>query len=289
MIFALTLMGWGLFSFVALCYTVYLITRLSISFFQANGLINHPEVTEAVYFQVFDVEPIFFFMLLMGFAGVGLTAYIFSQSQFNYFKRLGEALNEFSFSGKKPVFKNLGPFAKHAAGFIEVVTLRIEKKGDQAIDEALKRVKADWPLSPKISWIDQLQFAGVTAMIAAFFTMLSLIFFWKITDRLIELSGYLVRYKVATGPLFFNAQSEIVSLVMTSVLSLMVIAFAYTGFCFGRRVSEASYAVLRDLRRFMENGLDHRVILRGDDPAKVLLPTINDALTRIEDKIRNGG
>ena len=285
-LFSSTLMAWGFCSVIALSYTVYIITRLSLSFFVANGMISHPEVLEAIYYQVFDLEPIFFFMLLLGFAGVATTAFIFSSSQFNYFKRLGDALAEFSLSGPHPNMKNLGPFNRPVNQFIEVVNLRMAKKGDASISERLAAIEKEWPLGPHVSWMDQIQFAAVSTLIAGFFTMLSLIFFWKVTDRLVELSGSLIRYKVASGPSFFNAQTEIVTLVMWTVFSLMIIAFGITGFRFGNRVSQAHYAVLRDLRKFMQGDFSQRVVLRNDDPAQVLLPQINEALARIAERIK---
>ncbi len=285
--FALTLVGWGVSAFFAMSYTVYIIIKLSLSFFTANGLVNHPEVAEAFYFQVFAVEGIFFFMLVLGFLGVGTMAFIFSNSQFNYFKRLGDALSEYAETHTMPNLKNLGPFGRHAAIFIEVVTLRMDRKGDEAIQSKLTEAAKFWPTRPHISWTDQAQFAAVATLIAGFFSMLSLIFFWKITDRMVDLSGQLIRYKAVTGPLFFNAQTDIITFVMWTIFAIMNLAFAVTGFRFGRRISQASYAVLRDLRRFMQGNLDHRVVLRGDDPAQVILPQVNEALDRLAAQIKS--
>lgn len=284
--FSATLTCWGMCSVIALSYTVYIITRLSLSFFVANGMVSNPEVLEAIYYQVFSLEPIFFFMLMLGFLGVASTAYMFSSSQFNYFKRLGDALSEFSLNGVNSGFKNLGPFNRTANQFMEIIDLRMAKKGDAAVSDRLAAIEKEWPLKPRLSWLDQVQFAAVSVLIAGFFSMLSLIFFWKVTDRLVELSGNLIRYKVATGPSFFNAQTEIVTLAMWMVFTLLIIAYALTGFRFGRRVSEAHYAVLRDLRKFMRGDLTQRVTLRTDDPAQVLLPQINEALVRISERIK---
>jgi hypothetical protein len=287
MVFALSLMGWGFFALLAMTYTFYIITRLSLSFFTANGMINHPEIAEAFYIQVFSVEGIFFFMLLLGFAGVGMMSYIFSNSQFNYFRRLGDALGEYAVSRTTPNMKNLGPFSRHATLFIEVMNLRFERKGDEAVQAKLAEAAKFWPNRPSVSWVDQLQFAVVAGLIAGFFAMLSLIFFWKITDRLVELSGQLIRYKTATGPLFFNAQTDVISFVLWTIFSFMLLAFGVTGYQFGKRISQASYAVLRDLRIFMQGNMEHRVILRMDDPAHVILPQLNEALDRLAAQSKN--
>lgn len=285
--FAAILVVWGTFSVTALAYSVYIVTRLSLSFFQANGMINNPEILEAVYYQVFSIEPVFFFMLVLGFFGVGVTSFLFSNSQYNYFKRLSEALAEYSVSGKIPSMKNLGPFSSYFSNFVSIISLRLEKKGDEVISTRLHDIDKLWPLTPKMSWFDQLQFASIAVLISGFFSMVSLIFFWKVTDRLIELSGMLIRYKVATGPSFFNAQIEIVNLVMWTIFILMTLAFAGTGYIFGKNVSQASYAVLRDLRKFMYGDLNQRIFLRSDDPARVLTPGMNDSLQRIAERIRS--
>lgn len=284
--FALKLMGWGALAVGAITYMVFLVAKISLSFFKANGMISNEEIVEAVYIRLFTVEPVFFFMMLVGFAGVGATAFLFSNSQFNYFKKLTEALQDFARNGVVHSPKNLGPFARNYAHFKEVVRLRLDGKGEEAAKQHIASLEKIWPKSPVVSWIDQLQFAGVAVLIAGFFTMLSVIFFWKVTDRLIELSGALIRYKSAHGPKFFMVQTEIVTLVMWTVFILMMVAFAQTGFQFGRKVSEASYAVLRDLKRFMCGELDHRVVLRNDDPAQTYVEDMNDALVRIAERIR---
>jgi methyl-accepting chemotaxis protein len=285
--FAGKLMAWGAFAVVSLTYVVFIVAKLSMSFFKANGMINSEEIIEAIYINIFSVEPVFFFMLLIGFAGVGMTAFMFGNSQFNYFKKLSEALGDLSRSGGVSCSKNLGPFAKNFNHFKEVIQLRFEKIEEAVIKDLINKNEKMWPKSPLLSWLDQLQFAIVAILIAGFFTMLSVIFFWKVTDRLIELSGALIRYKSTNGPKFFLVQNEIVSLVMWTVFVLMIGAYAQAGFAFGRKVSEAGYAVLRDMRRFMSGELDHRIVLRGDDPAKVYMPEMNEALSRIADRIKN--
>jgi hypothetical protein len=97
----------------------------------------------------------------------------------------------------------------------------------------------------------------------------------------------LVRFKTATGPNFLTEQVAIVEMVGITLLSFMCIAFMVTGYRYGRSVSESSYSILRDLRRFLEGTTDQRFFLRRGDLGREYVPSMNQALDKIAGRLKD--
>lgn len=273
---------------LTMAFALMIIAKLDVSFFEANGMIANEQLREAFYYNIFEVDPMSLMTTLFGLAAVGIVAAIFAHGQTNYFKRLGGLLNNLANSGEPPVAMRMGGFTPYIERFLNVVSLRMKHEREETIKTVLGSATRDWPLSPKIAWFDQLQFAAGAGALAILFSFLARIYFVEVNDRVVELSYRLVRFKSESGPRFFAEQIEIVNLVGYVVFGVMTAAFIVTGYRFSRSMSNSSYSCLRDLKRFMEGNFRQRLLLRSGDLGKEHIPQINKALDKIASKLEKG-
>lgn len=285
-LFSATLTFWSVFSFVVLFYVVAVLARLDISFFESNGMIQNPILREAFMDQIFNVDPIFFGIAGLGIFSVGLIAFIFTRSQHHYFERLRIALREFSENGKVPELTGLGAFNPHVHSFFRIIEMKMKKEDPTKIAASIEAADAVWPRKPMVSWGDQSQFVLVSAVIAAIFNITGLIFFLQVNKRVVDLSNQLIRFKVATGPTYFVVKEDVMWMVMWPVFLMMTCFFIATGFRLGRKISDATYAILRDLRVFMVKDPNQKLFLRRGDPGQELIEEMNESLAAVRRKIQ---
>lgn len=85
--------------------------------------------------------------------------------------------------------------------------------------------------------------------------------------------------------MFLQEQYELVSMLIWVVIIVTSITFISTGYKLGRLLSESNYAILRDMKRFMQGDKEQRIFLRSSDPVSEYVPQMNDALERIARKL----
>lgn len=285
-LFSATLTFWSVLSFVVLFYVVAVLARLDISFFESNGMIQNPILRDAFMDQIFNVDSIFFGIAGMGILSVAIIAFIFTRSQHHYFERLRIALREFSETGKVPELTGLGGFNPHVQSFFRIIEMKLRKEDPMKTAASIEAADAVWPRKPGVSWGDQSQFVLVSAVIAAIFNITGMIFFFQVNKRVVDLSNQLIRFKVATGPSYFAVKEEVMWMVMLPVFFMMTCFFISTGYRLGRKISDATYAILRDLRVFMMKDSNQKLFLRRGDPGQELIDEMNESLATIRRKIQ---
>ena len=284
--FAARMVFWSVLALSTLAFTVVIVARLDVAFFEANGMIRAPVLREAFYTQIFQIDPIFFGMLGLGFALVIGTSMLFAKSQLNYFRRLALAFQSFANTGHVPSASQMGPFSPHIGYFFDVVARRLKGEPSHKIDAVVTAAVRQWPRQPRISWVDQAQFMCVAGLLGVFFSGLCVVCYWKVNERVIDFATNAVRFTSNTAPqFFFNEQIQIVNMMVWAVLALITVNFALTGYKFGLQISEASYAILRDLRTFMEGDHEQRLFLRRAYPASAFAGRINGSLDKLAEKM----
>lgn len=283
--FAARMVVWSVLALGALVFTLVIVARLDVAFFEANGMIRAPVLREAFYTQIFQIDPIFFGMLGVGFALVIGVSMLFAKSQLDYFGRLAAAFQRFASTGQVPSASQLGPFSPHVGYFFDVVARRLNGEPSHKIQAVLAEAVRQWPRQPRISWVDQAQFMFVSGLLGLFFSALCVVCYWKVNDRVVDFANTAVRFTSNTAPqFFFHEQFQIVNMMVWAVLALTTINFAITGYKFGLQISEASYAILRDLRTFMEGDHEQRLFLRRTYPVHAFSVRINGSLDKLADK-----
>lgn len=285
-LFSATLTFWSVFSFVILFYVVAVLAKLDISFFESNGMIQNPILREAFMDQIFNIDPVFFGIAGLGIFSVGLIAFIFTRSQHHYFEKLKNALNEFAETGKIPELNGVGAFNPHVHSFFRIIEMKMKKEDATKVTASVEAADAVWPRKPSVSWGDQSQFVLVSAFIAAIFNVTGMIFFLQVNKRVVDLSNQLIRFKIATGPSYFIVKEDVMWMVMWPVFMMMTCFFIATGFRLGRKISDATYAILRDLRVFMMRDMNQKLFLRRGDPGQELIDDMNQSLATIRRKIQ---
>lgn len=283
--FSATLTMWAICSVFTLVFAIVIVTKLDVSFFEANGMIANPELREAFYYQVFDFEPITVALLAFGLLAVSLVSYIFAKSQVNYFKQLSVILNTFADTGEAPVATRLGTFTPFVERFLNVTSLKLRKEKEDTVKAVMGSAIRDWPASPRVYWMDQAQFVIGAGFLAVLFSIVSLLFFLRVNERVVDLSRKLVIWTTPTGPGFFHEQLQIVKFVGVTILGVMCIAFIITGLRYGQQMANSTYSVLRDLRRFMEGNTKQRLLLRSGDLGREHIPHLNRALEKLATKL----
>jgi hypothetical protein len=284
--FSLVLTFWALVSLGILSFLMVVVAKLNFSFFEANGMLRDDFMREALAHQLFlAIDPMFFVLLLLGLVGVAVVTFLFARSQCGYVERMKHSLQLYAERLEIPPVAGLGPLAMHMADFLEVIHLRVKRDSKEKIDEAVEKALRDWPQAPKISMNDMFQFIVLSLFIAMFFAICCVTFFLQVSNRIVELGQTVARYTTPAGPRFLQAQYELVNLLMWSIIGVTGAAFVIHGYRFGRRLSESNYALLRDLRKFMQGDFNQRLFLRTNDPVSEQVPPMNDALSRIQKKL----
>lgn len=287
--FAARMTVWSLVALSALVFVLSIISRLDVAFFEANGMIKNPELRYAFYAQIFEIDPVFFGMLGVGLLTVAAISMLFCKSQFDYFRRVAEAFANFAEKSEVPTTAQMGPFSPHIGYFFDVMARRLNGDEEDKVQAVLDAGLRDWPKAPRVAWADQAQFIIVSALLGVFFSILCMIFYWKVSDRVVDLSNMLARFTSTTGPQFLTEQFTIMGTVVWVVLGLTVGNFALTGYRFGMQIAEANYAILRDLRNFMEGKYSQRLFLRRGYPVHSFAVQINTSLDRISEKLKERG
>lgn len=289
LLFAGKMFFWSIVALGALVFVLSIVSRLDIAFFEANGMIKNPELRYAFYTQIFAIDPVFFGMLGAGLLTVAAVSMLFCKSQFDYFRRLSSAFSDFAEKNEVPSTSQMGQFSPHVGYFFDVTARRLKGDDEEKIQAVLDAALREWPKAPRVSWTDQAQFIIVSAFLGAFFSVLCMIFYWKVSDRVVDLSNMLVRFSNSSSPQFLSEQFTIMSTVVWAVLILTVVNFALTGYRFGMQIAEANYAILRDLRNYMEGNYNQRLFLRRGYPAHSFAVQINTSLDRVTEKLKERG
>lgn len=272
-------------SLVAISLVLVIVTRLDIAFFESTGMMKNAEIREAFYMQVFDLEGPVLLMLFTGYVAVFVISLLFCKSQFDYFKKLEQALRAFADTGEVPPLAGLGRFNPHAIYFFDVLAKRVKGSPEEEIKPIITKASVEWPTGPFVSWRDQGQFMVIAGLLGLFFSAACVVYYYKVSSRVVELSNSLVRYQSAAGPTFLMEQFEIVNLLIGLVLFVTTLSFMLTGLRFSERIGAADYALLRDMRQFMEGNFTKRLFLRKGDPAREHVAAMNDSIKRIADRI----
>lgn len=283
--FSAVLTFWAACAAATLLYTVFIVARLDIAFFEANGMIQNAELRSAFYYQIFELDLMTLGLLALGLAGVSAVSYLFAQSQTNYFRKLSAILHHLANTGEAPMAKNMGNFTPYIERWLNVTSLRMRGEKEDTVKTLITGAIKDWPPSPRVSWSDLAQFVLGSAALACLFAVLCLTFFLRVNQKVVDLAHRLVRFSSVQGPQFLHEQAEIVTFVAWTVLFLMLVAFSITGYRYGKLMANSSYSILRDLRRFMEGNTKQRLLLRSGDLGKEHVPSLNKALDKIAGKI----
>lgn len=276
-------------SLLGLVVVLVIVVRLDAAFFEANGMISNVDVREAFYLQVFEVDSAIVWMMIAGFAAVGVISFMFCKSQFDYFKRLAGSMSLFTQTWDAPPTKLLGRFNPYITYFYDVMYRRINGETEEGIDPILKRATREWPKQPTVALSEQLQFAAISGLLGIFFSVCCLIFYLKVSGRVVELANTLVRFSSASGPSFLTEQFGIVNILVCLILGMTTLNFIITGYRFGRQIAEADYAILRDMKDFMDGNFRQRFFLRTGDPAREFVLPMNDSLDKICEKLKVPG
>jgi hypothetical protein len=281
--------GWAAMSVAVIMLIMVVITKLDIAFFESNGMIKNDGLREAFFMQVFQVDPIIMLMVLLGFGGVGFLSYLFSRSQDGYFGRLAKALDDFSRSFNLPDTHALGPFNPHITSFFHVLESRDAHPDSESHGRLIDQVLMIWPKKPRLSLLDHGQFAAIAIVLSIFFSAVCMVFYWNVSNKVVALSNQLVRFSTPAGPTFLTEQFQLLSVLVWAVLVQTSLLFMITGYVMSVRIARVNFAVLRDLRVFMEGNYARRVFLRTGDPGGDAVDKINTALERIEGRLRGKG
>lgn len=287
--FAARMFFWSAVALGSLIFVLAIVSRLDVAFFEANGMLKNPELRSAFYTQIFQIDPVFFGLLGLGLSTVVGVSMLFCKSQFDYFRRLAEAFAAFAEKSEVPTTSQMGQFSPHVGYFFDVIARRLKNEDEEKAQAVLDAALREWPHAPRVSWADQAQFIVVSGLLGMFFSTLCVIFYWKVSDRVVDLSNMLVRFTSTSGPQFLTEQFSIMSIVVWSVLVLTVVNFGLTGYRFGLQIAEANYAILRDLRNFMEGRYEQRLFLRRGYPAHAFAVKINTSLDTITRKLKEQG
>ena len=263
------------------------VARLDCAFFEVNGMMHLSDVREAFYYQIFQVDTVFWVMLGLGLLAVAVISMLFCVSQMNYFKRLAATLESFAEKCEMPSTNGLGRFNPHAAYFFDILSRRIKGEKEDSLEPALTNALKNWPKEPGISWADQLQFSVVSGLLGIFFSLTCVTFYYKVTERVVELANTLAHFSTARGPDFLAEQFSIVNVIVWCVLLISALSFIFTGFRLGRHIAEADYAILRDMRNFLTRNYDQRFFLRNGDAGSEYIHRMNVAVERIAERLKS--
>ena len=125
----------------------------------------------------------------------------------------------------------------------------------------------------------------LSVLLATIFSFICATFFIQVANRIEELGRTVARFNTPQGPQFLLEQYELVNLLMWTVIGVTAVAFVSQGYQFGRKLAESNYAILRDLRKFMQGDFNQRLFLRGADPVAEYVPAMNEALNKIQKKL----
>ena len=276
-------------SLVGLIFVLVIVARLDVAFFEANGMLQNEIIREAFYYQIFQVDNVIVWMLLLGFMAVLSISFLFCKSQFDYYRSLARAFKVFSETWEAPPTATLGRFNPYVTYFFDILSRRINGETEEALEPLIARATREWPKTPSVSWYDQLQFATVSGMLGMFFSACCVIFYLKVSGRVVELATSIVHFTNTNGPSFLTEQFSIISLLVWLILGTTTVTFVITGYRFGRQIAEADYAILRDMKDFMEGNFRQRLFLRSGDPAQEYVKPMNDTLDAISVKLRAPG
>ncbi|MBI3543040.1 MAG: hypothetical protein HY075_07185 [Deltaproteobacteria bacterium] len=288
-VFASKMLFASVLSLVGLLFVLMIVARLDVAFFESNGMLQSTDVREAFYYQIFDMDGIMYTMLFLGFAAVVALSFLFCKSQFDYFRNLSSAFKLFAEKWDAPPTALLGRFNPYITYFFDIMSRRVNGETEEGLEALITRASREWPKSPAVSWNDQLQFAAISGMLGLFFSACCAIVYLKVSGRVVELANTIVHFRTATGPSFLTEQFDIVNIVVWCILAATTITFVVIGYRFGRQIAEADYAILRDLKGYMEGNFRQRLFLRSNDPAQEYVDPMNEVLEKISVKLRAQG
>lgn len=284
--FAVLVTLWSTASLGILGFLMTVVARLDFSFFEANGMLRAEFMREALFQQLYlAIDPWAFGVLSLGLLAVAGIAFWFAYAQCAYVRRTRDALQSYAERLEVPSVNGLGPLSMHMADFLEIMHLRIKRDSQEKINEAIEKALRDWPQSPRVSGNDLAQFVVLSVLLATIFSFICATFFIQVANRIEELGRTVARFNTPQGPQFLLEQYELVNLLMWTVIGVTAVAFVSQGYQFGRKLAESNYAILRDLRKFMQGDFNQRLFLRGADPVAEYVPAMNEALNKIQKKL----
>ncbi|MBI3556068.1 MAG: hypothetical protein HY074_07380 [Deltaproteobacteria bacterium] len=289
LVFSSKMMFSAALSLVALVFVLAIVARLDVAFFEANGMLQNEFIREAFYYQIFQVDAVIIWMLMLGFLAVLSISFLFCKSQFDYYRSLARAFKLFSDNWESPPTASLGRFNPYVTYFFDILSRRMNGETEEALEPLIARATREWPQNPQVSWYDQLQFATVAGMLGMFFSACCVIFYLKVSGRVVELANSIVHFTNTNGPSFLTEQFSIISILVWMILGITTLSFIVTGYRFGRQIAEADYAILRDMKDFMEGNFRQRLFLRSGDPAQEYVLPMNETLEAMGVKLRAPG
>jgi hypothetical protein len=194
-------------------------------------------------------------------------------------------MKAFADTGVPPDSKKLGTFSPHVQGFFKIISMKLKGEDQEKINASLEMIDAVWPRKPAVSFVDQGQFGAVALVIAVIFSVSGISFFIHVSERVISLSNQLIRFNAVTGPQYFTIKSELTEMIIWPVFLIAAVLFISTAMSLGRKISDATYAILRDLRIFMAKDINQKLFLRRGDPGQELVEELNQSLDKIRRKI----
>jgi hypothetical protein len=269
---------------VFLWFSLLIILRLDIAFFESNGFLAMGQIREDFYHRMFEMDPPATIIFIMALVGVAVVSFVFDLAQVSRVRRLSDAFQDFTKNWEIPTFKELGAFQPHVTYFFEVLAARVRRDSEESIQAALDRSSRSWPTRPRIYWKEQFQFISLGIILTLYFCVAASMFYWRISGKVLDFSRY-VPFKTPTGPGFLTAQFEVVSTIAYAVFLIVAVAFIWRSVAFCNHVANFNYAILRDLRSFMSGDLKKRLYLRAGDPALEVIPVINECLDRIAGRL----
>jgi hypothetical protein len=284
--FALTAIWWSSLALgIIVLITAYTI-RLDIAFMEANHMLKNEGLRDAIFVQVFDLEPWVYFAYPFGILANGVIAALFAGAQDRYFRRFREAFENFGKSWMRPDLKDLGPLSKCTWDFMVLVQGSfVDGKSKPYLDVRTKMLN-EWPKAAQVYWRDQIRYALLSGVLACYFSALSMIVFWQANDKILNLSRSLTRSTGGDAPQFFATQMEMSGNLGWAVVGLITLASVWSGLKYAWTTSNAAYACGRQLRNFLEGDAKARIQLRHGDPGRDDMPAVNEVLAKLEEAMK---
>jgi|GEM_PF-3705384 len=279
--FVLVLAAWAIAALVGILLIAAYTIRLDIAFMEANRMIKDDRLREAIFQQVFDLEPWLYFAFPAGIIGNSAIAFLFGRSQDKYFEQFRVAFENFGKAWVRPDFTGLGPLDQFTRDFMLLVQGRLHAGESPEYDKRRAEILGEWPKSPRIYWKDQLRFGVLSGFLACYFSSLCMMIFWQANGKILDLSRQLTFTTGAEAPQFFLTQMRMAEPLGWAVVVGITILSILSGIRFASTTSNAAYACGRQLVRFVEGEYSARIFLRDGDPGREEVARVNEVLAKL--------
>jgi hypothetical protein len=287
--FDLTLSFFSLGGLIGVVLLTAYTIRMDIAFMEANAMLKNDWIRGDVMREVFSYDNYFPALIVIGLIANGVIAGLFGVSQEHYFQRLRRDLERFAETLQFTKPHHLGPLQNAAEDFMHLISVRKQEGDSERFRDLRTKTLSLWPKSIKVYLMDQVQFALIAGVLAAYYSALCMMIFWHANSKIVILTAQMTHLKDIRASTFFEFQFGIAENIGWTLAVFVTLASCLAGVRFSRKTYMAAYAIRRQLRLFLEGNSSARLSLRSGDPGLGEIKAMNLALDKIDRSLREGG